>query len=84
MSDDRSADALMDEIAAEQASLRPLAATVPVLEAQSSDVRQRIDAIESSASWHLTTPLRAGAAVVANPRGLALRAGRRLRARLES
>jgi hypothetical protein len=84
MSDDRRADALMDEIAAERARLRPLAATAPMLEAQSSDVRRRIDAIEGSASWRLTTPLRAGAAVVADPRGLVLRAGRRLRARLES
>jgi hypothetical protein len=84
MSDDRIADALIDEIAAEQARLRPLAATTPALEAQWSDVRQGIDAIETSASWRLTTPLRAGAAVVANPRGLVLRVGRRLRARNEN
>jgi hypothetical protein len=84
MSDDPGTEALMDEIAAEQARLRPLAATAPTLEEQSTDVRRRIDAIERSASWRLTTPLRAGAAVAADPRGLVLRAGRRLRARLES
>jgi hypothetical protein len=83
MPDDHHAEALMREIAAEQASLRPLAASASALEAQSADLKREIAGIEGSLSWRLTMPLRAGQAVISNRRRLVLRAGRRLRARLE-
>ena len=83
MPDNGHAEPVLDEIAAEQARLRPLAATAPALEQEQSDVQRRIASIEGSASWQLTTPLRATAAVVAGRRRLVLRAGRRLRAHLE-
>ena len=83
MPDDGHAEALMQEIAAERETLRPLAAAAPALEVELADVRRRIDVIESSVSWRLTAPLRAAQAVLSNRRRLVLRAGRRVRARLE-
>jgi hypothetical protein len=83
MSEDGYDEALLQEIAAEQARLRPLACCAPALEQSLSDVEQRIARLESSVSWRLTSPLRASRALIAGRRALVLRVGRRLRARLE-
>jgi uncharacterized protein YoxC len=84
MPDAGHAEALLDDVAAEQARLRPLASTVPALEQSLVDVQQRIARLEGSVSWRVTTPLRAARALIAGRRALVLRVGRRLRARLES
>jgi hypothetical protein len=84
MPDDAQAQALLEEVSAEQARLRPLAGTVPTLEQTLSDVERGIARLEGSVSWRVTTPLRASRALIASRRALVLRVGRRLRARLES
>jgi hypothetical protein len=84
MPDDGHAAALLDEVAAEQARLRPLASTVPALEQTLADVQQRTAHLEGSISWRVTAPLRASRALIAGRRALLLRVGRRVRARLES
>jgi hypothetical protein len=84
MPDAGHAEALLHEVAAEQARLRPLASSVPELEHTLSDVERRIARLEGSVSWRVTTPLRASRALIAGRRALVLRVGRRLRARLES
>ena len=83
MPDAGHAEALMQEIAAEQARLRPLAASVPALAAESAQLEREIAGIEGSVYWRLTAPLRAVQAVISNRRRLVLRAGRRVRAHLE-
>jgi hypothetical protein len=75
--------ALMGEIAEEQRRLRPLAASVPELEQTLAELERRIARIEGSASWRLTTPMRASRALMVGRRTLALRVGRRLRAYLD-
>ncbi len=77
------ADALIEEIEAEQAALRPLAGQAPALELEAADLDRRIADVEGSASWRVTAPLRAAQTVVANRRRLVLAAGRRVKARLD-
>ncbi len=77
------ADALIEEIEAEQTALRPLAGQAPALELEAADLDRRIADVEGSASWRATAPLRAVQTVIANRRRIVLAAGRRVKARLE-
>ena len=74
---------LLQEIAAERARLEPIAAETGALEHELQDVQTRLQRLERSVSWRVTTPLRVVTWLVRERRAIVFRAALRARARLE-
>jgi hypothetical protein len=72
-----------DGLQAERDRLRAIAASTPALEAEADVLRRRIDAIERTALWRATFPLRFARKVVVKRYWVALRASRWLKDRWE-
>ncbi len=68
---------------AERDRLRAIAATTPALEAEAETLRRRIDAIERTAMWRGTFPLRFARKLVVKRYWIAFRAARWLKDRWE-